>query len=125
MSYIDTVSILFATASRRYKNLGMHLPAICSIIPWCFAYDKVNCAPYLPVYYLDKVNLPDEHLGLHGYFQQEGFAIQLTSESPFALIPVDQAVEETVSKHTQTAGGVKGFSLKPSSVQKHSMISEF
>ena len=98
----------------------MHLLAICSIIPWCFVYDKVNCAPYLPVYYLDKVNLPDEHPGLH--FQQEGFAIQLTSESPFASIPVDQAVKETVSKHTQTAGGTKGFSLKPSSVQR---ISEF
>ena len=51
-----------------------------------------------------------------------GFAVQLTSESPF---PVDQAVEETVNKDTQTAGGTKGFSLKPSSVQKHYMISEF
>ena len=48
----------------------------------------------------------------------------ITNESPFASIPVDQAVEETVNKDTQIAGGAKGFSLKPSSVQKHYMISE-
>ena len=95
------------------------------MIPWCFAYDKVNYAPCLPVYYADMVNLHDEHPGLHMYFQQGGFAVQLTNESPFVSIPVDQVVEETVNKDTQIAGGEKGFSLKPSSVQKHYMISEF
>ena len=65
------------------------------------------------------VNLPDEHPGLHRYFQQGGFPVHLTSESPFASIPMDQAAEENVNKDTQTASGTKGFSLKPSSVQKN------
>ena len=34
-------------------------------------------------------------------------------------------MSETVNKDMQTAGGTKGFSLKPSSVQKHYMMSEF
>ena len=85
----------------------------------------MNYAPYLPVYYPDMVNLPDKHPGLHRYFQQGGFAVQLINESPFASIPVDQVVEETVNKDIQIAGGAKGFSLKPSSVQKDYMISEF
>ena len=32
------------------------------------------------------VNLPDEHPGLHRYFQQGGFVVKLTSEPPFASI---------------------------------------
>ena len=61
ISYIDIVSILLQLLwASRDKNWGMHLSAIYSMIPWCFAYNKVNYAPYLPVYYPDMVNLPDE-----------------------------------------------------------------
>ena len=35
------------------------------------------------------------------------------------------SIKETVNKDTQTAGFTKGFSLKPSSVQKHYMMYEF
>ena len=58
-------------------------------------------------------------------FSWEALQSNLPMSLLFASIPVDQAVEETVNKDTQTAGGTKGFALKPSSVQKHYMISEF
>ena len=42
--------------------------------------------------------------------------VQLGPKNPFGRIPLDQAVEETVNKDTQTAGGTKGFILKPVAV---------
>jgi len=38
---------------------------------------------------------------------------------------VDQAIEETVNRDTQIAGGTKGFSLKPAAVTKYYLSAEF
>ena len=37
---------------------------------------------------------------------------------------MDQTVEDTVNKDTQTAGGTKGFSLKPCAVSKYYLTAE-
>ena len=52
MSYVDMVEVVLALlrASREGKWL-MHLAAIRTIIPWCFAYDKLNYARYLTYFY--------------------------------------------------------------------------
>jgi len=46
--------------------------------------------------------------------------MQLGSQNPF-----DQAVEETVNRDTQTPGGTKGFSLKPSAVHRYYQTAEY
>ena len=51
--------------------------------------------------------------------------MQLGSKNPFGRIPVDQTVEEAVNKDTQTAGGTRGFSLKPGAVSRYYLTSEF
>ena len=56
------------------------------------------------------LNLPMEHLKKRGMFVQLGMA------NTFVCIPVDQAIEETANKETQTAGGTKRFSLNPGAV---------
>ena len=43
---------------------------------------------------------------------QGGVSVQLGSQNPVDVIPVDQTIEEIVNQHTKTAGGKKGFSLK-------------
>ena len=48
-----------------------------------------------------------------------GFSVQLSKENAFGRVPVDQSLEETVNKDTQTPGGTKGFSLKPGAVQRY------
>ena len=57
--------------------------------------------------------LPGEH------FENVGFFVQIDDHSPFGRIPVHKTMEETVNKDTQTAGGTKGFSLKPGTVSKY------
>ena len=52
------------------------------------------------------------------------FSVQLGDSNPFGRIPIDQTIEETVNKDTQTPGGTKGFSLKPGAVAKYYMNTE-
>ena len=59
MSYLDIVGEIllgFIRASRE-GNWHLHLSAIQKLIPWCFAYDRVNYSSYLPVYLAQMNNL--------------------------------------------------------------------
>jgi len=52
--------------------------------------------------------------------------VQIGHQNPFGRVPVDQTCEEkNVNKDTQTAGGTKGFSLKPGAVSKYYIVSEY
>ena len=64
------------------------------------------------------------HPDVYAHFVEGGFSVQLGESNPFGKIPVDQTIEETVNKDTQTAGGTKGFSLKPGAVTRYYLTSE-
>ena len=119
MSYIDIVEIM------REGDWMLHLASIRDTIPWCFAYDKLNYARFLNYYYASMSGLPIEHPEIHNHFMQGGFSVQICSHNPFGRIPVDQTIEETINKDTQTPGGTKGFSLKPVAVAPYYMTSEY
>ena len=50
--------------------------------------------------------------------------MQLSSNNPFAAIPVDKAIEVTVNKDTQTPGGISRFSLKGGAVKCYYITGE-
>jgi len=126
MSYLDmTEMMLGLIRASREGNWMLHLECIRNMIPWCFAYDKLNYARYLSYYYANMTQLPVEHPEVHAHFLQGGFAVQIGNQNPFGRIPVDQTIEETVNKDTQTPGGTKGFSLKPGAVSKYYLTSEY
>ena len=103
----------------------LNLSCIRQILPWCFAYDAINYARYMSVYYSDMTSLQKEHPEVHEFMKTDGFSVQMSSNKTCGRIPVDQTVEETVNKYTQTTGGTKGFSLKSSAVQRYYMTAEF
>ena len=70
-------------------------------------------------------HLVEDHSEVFEYMQSGGFAVQIGEHNPFGKIPVDQACEETVNRDTQTAGGTKGFSLKPKAVSKYYLVAEY
>ena len=120
------VEIMFnLLRSSREGDWQLHLTAIHDMIPWCFAYDRQNYARYLSVYYSEMTNLEKEHPEIHNYLKDGGFSVQIGSNNPFGKIPVDQTVEETVNKDTQTAGGTKGFSLKPNAISRYYHTAEY
>ncbi|MES9881531.1 MAG: hypothetical protein ABW185_11680 [Sedimenticola sp.] len=45
--------------------------------------------------------------------------------NPFGKIPVDQTIEETINKDTQTSGGTKGFSLQKGAINIYYMTAEY
>ena len=127
MSYIQIVGdvLLGLIRASREGNWLLHLYAVRMMIPWCFAYDKINYARYLPVYYAQMTNLPAEHPDVHQNFMEGHFSVQLSDESPFARIPVDQTTEVTVNKDTKTTGGVTRFSLKTGAMNRFYLTAEY
>ncbi|MES9881053.1 MAG: hypothetical protein ABW185_09250 [Sedimenticola sp.] len=126
MSYVDLVEIMLTLLrASREGNWPLHLHAIRSMIPWCFAYDKQNYARYLSVYHAQMTRLPETHSHVHQHLLDGGFSVQMSAHNTFGRIPVDQTVEETITRDTQTAGGTKGFSLKASAVSKYYITAEY
>lgn len=51
VSYLDVVDIFQGhLRASREGDWKLHLASIRAMIPWCFAYDRLNYARYLPVY---------------------------------------------------------------------------
>ena len=107
MSYIDMVEdvVLCLLHGSHEGNWDLHLNAIRTMIPWCFAYDKVNYARYLSAYYAQMTNLPNKNPDVYGAFKTGQFSVQMSTNNPFGRIPVDQTTEVTVNKDTRTPGG--------------------
>ena len=125
MAYAEMFDILLGLLrADRGGDLPLHLSCIRRMIPWCFALDKINYARYIPVYYAQMPRLQETSPVLHDHFLNGGFSVQLRNEHPFAIIAVDQTTEETYNKDTQTAGGTRGFNLKPGAMSRYYLTAQ-
>ena len=79
----------------------------------------------MSIYYIDMTSLPKEHPQVHAFMEAGGFSVQMSPDNAFGRIPVDQTIEETINKDSQTAGGTRGFSLNPGALQQYFMTAEF
>ena len=79
----------------------------------------------MSIYYSDITSLPKEHPQVHAFMEAGGFSVQMSPDNAFGRIPVDQTIEETINKDTQTARGTRGFSLNPGALQRYYMAAEF
>ena len=105
MSYMDMIEILLGLIrASREGGWMLHLASVRAMIPWCFAYDRLNYARYLPCYDAQMFQLHTTHPNVHAEIMQGGFQVKLGSNNPFGRIPVDQTIEETINKDTQTPG---------------------
>ena len=71
------------------------------------------------------LNLPETHPEIHAYLLSGGFSTQIGCSNPFGCIPMDQAIEETINKDTQTSGGTRGFSTTKAAVQKFYVTADY
>ena len=76
----------------REGHWTLHLSCIRQMLPWCFAYDAINNAQYMSVYYSDMTSLQEEHPEVHEFMKTGGFSVQMSSNNTFGRIPVDQTV---------------------------------
>ena len=126
MSYVDMVEdIVFGLLrASREGNWELHMHAIRALIPWSFAYDRTNYARYLPVYYAQMSSLKSTHPEVYEAFKNGCFSVQISRGNPFGRLPIDQALEVTVNRDTQTPGGTSRFSLKSGAVKRYYITSE-
>ena len=68
-------------------------------------------------------SLSTTHPDVDEYLKAGGFSTQMSDRNTFGRIPVDQTIEETVNKDTQTPGGTKGFSLRKGESNQNSQLS--
>ena len=64
-------------------------------------------------------------IDVYDHLNHGEFSVQIGEQNPFGRIPVDQTIEDTVNKNTQTAGGTRGFSLKSGAVARYYLTSEY
>ena len=81
MSYVNMVEVMLGLIrASREGDWVLHLASIRAMIPWCFAYDKLNYARYLPYYYahmswlaIHAIDHPDVY---EQFMQGQGFSVQ-------------------------------------------------
>jgi hypothetical protein len=127
ISYIEIVGniLLGLIRASREGDWDLHLAVINQMIPWCFAYDKINYARYLPVYLAQMCQLETKYPEIYKYMKEGGFSVQLGNSSSFARIPVDQTTEETVNKDSKIPGGIRNYSLKAGAVDRFYLGAEY
>ncbi|XP_070581399.1 uncharacterized protein [Ptychodera flava] len=79
------------------------------MLPWYFAYGRVNYSRYLSVYLQEMSALPQTHPNVYEKFCEGEFAVQRSDDHPFSMTPCDQIIEQTFNRESKTKGGLVGF----------------
>ena len=53
-------------------------------------------------YYAEMKSLETHNQDIHNHLTAGGFTVQLGADNPFGRIPVDQTIEETINKDTNS-----------------------
>lgn len=118
-SYLYMVSLMMSLIrATREGNWHLHLECIKQMLPWFFAYDHVNYSRYLSTYLIHMTMLPNTHPEAQMMLENGDFGVQRTTTHGFSQVPVDQTIEQTLNRSTKTKGGIVGFSLRKSAVQR-------
>ncbi len=118
-SYISMVRLLLRfNRSIRVGNWSLNKQCIREILPWADAYDCGNYSRYLPIHFLQMLNLPGTHPAIHDHLENGQFGVQRSSTNAFGKVGEDMAIEQTLNKSTKGQGGIKGFTLNDKAVQR-------
>ena len=118
-SYLEMVQLLllFLRATRE-GNWELHLSSIRDMIPWFFSYGRINYSRYLPIYYLEMIDLQTTHPFVHGHLLDGEFAVKRQDDHGFALTACDQVIEQTYNRDSKTKGGLTGITLQKGAVRR-------
>ena len=80
------------------------------MMPWFFSYDRMNYSRYLPVYWLEMVELRTSHPWCCAQItEREEWTVQRQSKHGFASIACDLAIEQTCNRDSKVQDGLKGI----------------
>ena len=112
-SYLEMVQLLllFLRATRE-GHWELHLSSIRDMIPWFFSYGRINYSRYLPIYYLEMIDLQTTHPFVYWHLLDGEFAVKRQDYHGFALTACDQVIEQTYNRDSKTKGGKTGITLQ-------------
>lgn len=118
-SYLEMVEILllFIRATRE-GNWKLHLSVIQSMLPWFFAYDRVNYSRYLSIYFCEMLKLNETHPNVLEEFLMGKFSVQQQSSYNFSKTPCDQVIEQTFNRDSKTKGGLIGITCNKAALHR-------
>ena len=107
-----------ATTCWRSGDFELHLNAVCEVIPWLCAAGRNNYARYVPVYVAEMRQLETNQPIPYSFLKNGGFVIRRTSNKTFNCVASDQALEQTINRDSKRSGGIIGFTLRKSALQR-------
>ena len=105
------------------RRWPLHLASVSDMIPWRFAYDRTNCARYLPWYLKSTISLSTSYSQVNEYLEKGGLSVQLSSVNKLGRIPMDE--EETADREIKAPGGTKRFSVRTSVVARYYLTPKY
>ena len=118
-SYIDLVeTLLLYVRATREGIWELHLSSLHSMLPWFFAYDRVNYARYLPAYISEMEKLDRTHQSVNEAFMDGQFVVQRQDRYGFSQIACDQLIEQTMNRDSKTKGGMTRITTRKGAVNR-------
>ena len=82
----------------REGDWELHLSSIRIMLPWFYAYDRVNYTRYRSAYWLKMCTLETTHYQIYCKMTMGQFAVQTQDDYGFAKIPCGQVIGETCNR---------------------------
>ena len=108
MDMVDIITGLLH--SSREGDFTFHIASIMALVQWCFTYNRLNYAQYIPFYYAQMSNISIDQPGMYDHFMQWGFSIQLLGLNTFGRTPVNQTIAETINNLKESMLSTEAFS---------------
>ena len=97
--------------STREGDWKLHCACLRDLLPWMFAYDRVNYSRYMTIYWSEMTKLHDTHPSAHQQLLEGEFAVQRCRGKAFAQVGVDHCIEQTLNFDSRMK--LVGITLKP------------
>ena len=117
--YLTMVHILLNyVRSERDGIWYLHLSLVAQMLPYFFAFDRINYSRWISVYLADMRLLPQTAPAVHNEFVKGHHPVKRTPNSKFNQVWTDMGIEQTINRESKTKGGIIGFSPKEGAVDR-------
>ena len=116
--FIEMVEILLRfVRAERAGDWNLHIDSLSDMLPYFFAYDRINYARWGSVYFADMKSLPWSAKEVHEEFLSGNHPVKRSGGS-FNQVWTDLALEQSINRDSKTKGGIIGFTQQRDAVNR-------
>ena len=80
----------------------LHLSSVTQMLPYFFAFDRINYSQWISVYLVDMRLLPQTASAVHKELVKGNHPVKRTSNSKFDQVWTDMGIEQTINRESKT-----------------------